>query len=106
MDYLTELGVGGIFCCSILKLVFDFLEKSKIKKGGIEAVDKLAEVHHILLAPPPHESLLSVIRELKTSAVASAQSQRETVKVLEEIREVLTDHGGKLDAAKCEQKKT
>tara|TARA_R110000868_G_scaffold252375_7_gene509014 strand:+ start:1648 stop:1968 length:321 start_codon:yes stop_codon:yes gene_type:complete len=106
MEHATELSAAGILVCMILNLVFNFLEKSRMKKSGIGAVEKLAEIHHVLLAPPPQESLLSVIRELQTAAIAGAYNQRETVKVLKEIRDVLASHGDKLDAAKCEQKKT
>ena len=113
-EHMTELGVGGIFCCAILKLVFDFLEKQKLKKDGGQTMyirkpvaltdceKHVAEIHDILLAPPPRESLVSAIREIKISNAQTAQHQKETVAVLEQIRDNFFKLGDQIAEAKCQ----
>jgi hypothetical protein len=118
MENITELGVGGIFCVLILNLVFNFIEKQKIKKGGGSATSFLTnpardnpiqklqsdmkEIHDVLLAPPPRESLVATIKSLGVSAERNAQGQRETVAVLEDIRSILKSQAKLLEQARCE----
>lgn len=113
-EYITEIGVGGIFCAVILHIVLTHLEKIKGRKGDgmtqyiakpspdcTKLANQLTEVHDALLAPPPRDSLVATIRELKEATEEQAQKQKETVSVLEQIRELLKSHSDKLDAAKC-----
>ncbi|MEL0099579.1 MAG: hypothetical protein VW907_08500 [Opitutae bacterium] len=117
VDNISELTTGGIFVVLVLKLVFDFLEKQKIKKGNgssgqtqmfsrmsgdtHEIEHNISEIKDVLIAQPPRQSVVSTLSKVDESLRDQAQRQKETVHVLEEIRDVLKTHSKKLDDARC-----
>ena len=43
INVLVQLGVGGIFCVLVLRLVFDFLSKKKFGKNGLCLTPKIIQ---------------------------------------------------------------
>lgn len=43
INVLVQLGVGGIFCVMVLRLVFDFLNKRKNGKNGVCLTSELVK---------------------------------------------------------------
>jgi len=121
MDGISELTGAGILVVLILKLVFDFLKEQKAKKvvtdqtqyfaktpgfnGETKKIsENVAEIHDVLLAQPPRQSVVSTLAKVDDTLRDQVQRQKEAVHVLEEIRDELRTHGPKLDDAKCAAK--
>lgn len=110
IDSIAQIGAGGLLAYLILRLVLEHLEKARARKNGntdfmrkptSRTDEHIMEIHDALLASPPRESLVSMIKGMSRTMLDQSQKQSETVKVLEQIRDVLKGQSRKIDAAKC-----
>lgn len=106
---IVQLGAGGIFVFVMMRMILDFLGNQKAKKAAAsdepaeshEAMKVLTELHDAIMAPPPRTSLVSVVSDLQRDVQCQVREQKESVKILEEIRDVLKSQSAKLEDAKC-----
>ena len=90
INVLVQLGVGGIFCVLVLRLVFDFLGKKRLSKNGdcltpaiIQQVKDLWDWHN--KTDEEGVKVWYVSRSLEKAIERLAESTETQTKVLTEL---------------------